>query len=262
MKRTSSLTILLAAVILFLSGCGQPRTYEVMLFGDETVNQGDPVFLEGEPVAVIEEIFVRTDGTPVARIQLNDSGDKKRILRGIERERHRNEIRLVIPNSEAKNDPLAPGGRISIRNNPLPPEFWPPTANTLILAGILLALIVVAFFIVKSLFSMILAVVTLGGSAALAVFTYPFILPQTVTALNFLADKAREAGLESDAVTESSGGGTLNAFFQKIAENLGHFVEGTNFDPRFVAIGVLFVVYFILLSGLFGWARRRLGTKG
>ncbi len=243
-------------LLLALTGCREANTFEVALYDDETLSRGDTVYLQGEPVATIEDIYLIGEDQPVAKIRVTDKGHESQFVRGLQRKPGRGEIHLEAPNLAADEDPspLLTGSRIPLRSVPLPPAFWPPNQNTIIVAGILLVALIVVFFIFRTIIKVALTVVALALAIGGAYLTYPFAVPYAQQAIELTQEQAHAHSPE-DPAARAQDQDSIDTALEKV----GTFVQREDINPAYLSFGVLAITYFILLSIILGSARKRLG---
>lgn len=253
----SILLILILCLAVSSTSCREAATYDVALYDDESLNRGDTVYLQGEPVAVVEDLHTNSDGQAFAKIRLADKRVEEAFIQGIQRKPGRGEIHLERPRiaDEAEAAPLLTGSRIPIRSVPLPPSLWPPNQNTIIVAGILLVALIVVFFIFRTIIKVALTVVALGLAIGAAYVTYPFAVPYAQQAIE-LTQEQTAAQNDGDPASQAEDQDAIDAALEKV----GGFVQREDINPTYLAFGVLALTYFVLLSIILGSARKRLGS--
>ncbi|MGJ3242189.1 MAG: hypothetical protein ACFE0O_04420 [Opitutales bacterium] len=243
--------------LVLLSGCREPHAYEVAIYESEALAPGDTVYLDNQPVATIEDIYRITDDQAVAKIRLQNKDAEDLFTKGIQRKPVQGEIHLETTGTgDAENGAtLLPGSRIPLRSIPVPPAFWPPNQNTVIVLGILLAALIVVFFIFRTIIKATLTLVALALAIGGAYLTYPFLVPYTQQALELTQDQAAAIAADETQPPAAESGSIDQAL-----EKMGGFVQREDINPGYLSFGLLAIMYFILLSIILGSARKRLAS--
>jgi hypothetical protein len=222
--------------LLAFSSCSKPPSYEVVLYQDESLNRGETVYLENQPIGFLSDIIDKGEGTAVGLITLERREYQKLIVVGTERSSEKNRIVLVGPNDGEDRTPLLPMSIIQAQTQAEAMRHqWVTVPNILLTLASLVA-IVLLFWIIKNVFHIVVTLACLLIAGAASYYLYPLGIPHAQELLNQLTKAAAE---HPDMLVSYP----------------------SRPDPALVSLGSIFISTFIAASILVGAPLKKLMSR-